>query len=85
MCVCVGGGGEKKGGGRERRKRGNGKGRGDKKERKGCGRWGGRRKKGKENINVLEGRSVGVRTSFSTCNVAKYYYSESSQLGDTTL
>ena len=28
---------------------------------------------------------VGVRTSFSTCNVAKYYYSESSQLGDTTL
>ena len=30
-------------------------------------------------------QSVGVRTSFSTCNVAKYYYSESSQLGDTTL
>ena len=29
--------------------------------------------------------TVGVRTSFSTCNVAKYYYSESSQLGDTTL
>ena len=28
---------------------------------------------------------VEIRTSFSTCNVAKYYYSESSQLGDTTL